>query len=633
MPNPNHSTHDKIERSLADIDWKSYREGPFTPSPLAWEDQVLYFLLLDRFSDDKETGYRGNDGTKVLTQGTPLFKPDDTSNAIGSSADAQRWREAGNGWVGGTLQGLTSKIGYLHRLGVTAIWISPVLKQAAFQQTYHGYGIQNFLDVDPHFGCRQDLKNLVDTAHQHGIYVILDIILNHTGDMFSYDTDRYDTVDDKGHHFIDSRWDSKPYKVKGFNDKAGSPAIPFVSLPNGLTGDDAVWPTEFQDPLNFTQKGRINNWDYDPEFREGDFYDLKDIHTGYGDEDNYQPSPALYALCDVYKFWIAYADIDGFRVDTVKHMDLGAARFFASVIHEFAQSLGKENFYLIGEITGGRKNAFNTLSTTGLDAALGIDDIPDKLENLVKGCRDPNEYFSLFRNSLLVQKESHVWFKDKVVTLYDDHDQVRKGNTKARFCAGDSAWRKLALNVLALNALTLGIPCIYYGSEQYFDGEGGNDRYIREAMFGGEFGAFRSRGRHCFDEDSYLYQELAKILTIRKQNTVLRRGRQYLREISDSGNEGSFGYPHMIDGRILSVIPWSRIFDDEEIVLAINTDAEKPRTAWVTIDNRIHDGRPGFLSCLYSPDAAQIATQVNIEARNGKAVQLTVPAGGFVMYE
>jgi glycosidase len=403
------------------------------------------------------------------------------------------------------LQGLTSKIGYLQRLGVTAIWVSPVFKQVAFQQTYHGYGIQNFLDVDPHFGCRQDLKNLVDTAHQHGIYVILDIILNHTGDMFSYDADRYDTVDDKGHHFIDSRWDNKPYKVKGFNDKAGSPAIPFVSPLNGLTGDDAVWPTEFQDPINFTQKGRINNWDYDPEFREGDFYDLKDIHTGYGDEDHYQPSPALYALCEVYKFWIAYADIDGFRVDTVKHMDLGAARFFASVIHEFAQSLGKENFYLIGEITGGRKNAFNTLSTTGLDAALGIDDIPDKLEYLVKGCRDPNEYFSLFRNSLLVQKESHVWFKDKVVTLYDDHDQVRKGNTKARFCAGDSSWRKLALNVMALNAMTLGIPCIYYGSEQYFDGEGGNDRYIRETMFGGEFGAFRSRGRHCFDEDSYLY--------------------------------------------------------------------------------------------------------------------------------
>ena len=96
----------------------------------------------------------------------------------------------------------------------------------------------------------------------------------------------------------------------------------------------------------------------------------------------------------MYKFWIAYADIDGFRVDTVKHMDPGATRFFTSVIHEFTERIGKENFYLIGEITGGRDLAFTTLETTGLDAALGIDDIPDRLEYLVKGYRSPDGYFS-----------------------------------------------------------------------------------------------------------------------------------------------------------------------------------------------------------------------------------------------
>ena len=72
-------------------------------------------------------------------------------------------------------------------------------------------------------------------------------------------------------------------------------------------------------------------------------------------------------------------------------MDLGAGRYFASVIHEFAQTLGKENFYLIGEITGGRQRAYQTLEETGLDAALGIDDIPDKLEYLLKGYRDPTD--------------------------------------------------------------------------------------------------------------------------------------------------------------------------------------------------------------------------------------------------
>lgn len=236
------------------------------------------------------------------------------------------------------------------------------------------------------------------------------------------------------------------------------------------------------------------------------------------------PSPVLKYLAQAYKYWIADTDVDGFRIDTVKHMDKGATRFFASVIHEFAQSIGKEKFFLVGEITGGWKRAFETLEETDLDAALGIDDIPDKIEYLVKGYRDPSEYFSLFRNSLLVNKESHVWFRDKVVTMFDDHDQVRKGQSKARFCADPDA-AKVVLNVLAMNALTLGIPCIYYGTEQCFDGKGDSDRYLREAMFGGAFGAFRTKGVHFFNEENPVYQELGTILKIRKEKKVLSRGR------------------------------------------------------------------------------------------------------------
>ena len=197
MPNTTNTSPEKIERSLADIDWAAFKTRKFTPSPAAWEDQVLYFLMLDRFSDGDETGYRGNDGSNVSTGGTPLFKPTDAGNAIGSASDAEHWQDAGGKWVGGTLQGLNSKIGYLSRLGVTAIWVSPIFKQIAFQETYHGYGIQNFLDVDSHFGSREDLKTLVDTAHNHGIYVVLDIILNHSGNVFGYDPDRYPQFSDR----------------------------------------------------------------------------------------------------------------------------------------------------------------------------------------------------------------------------------------------------------------------------------------------------------------------------------------------------------------------------------------------------------------------------------------------------
>lgn len=621
------------EKKLADIDLAALVKGrAFFPSPVAWEDQVLYFMMLDRFSNNKEKNYMDNNGKIVTSGSTPLFQPGDQGNAIKTEAAAKAWQDAGATWIGGTLKGLTSKLGYLQRLGITAIWVSPIFKQVSFETSYHGYGIQNFLEVDPHFGTRDNLKTMVKTAHELGIYVVLDIILNHAGNVFGYSPDRYWTVNEKGESYLDARWDGTRYQVKGFHDADGRPGIPFSApVPASAWPDSAIWPAEFQDPACYTQKGRIQNWDYDPEFLDGDFCSLKDIHLGSGHLDHYQPSSALFALAEVYKFWIAFADIDGFRVDTVKHMDPGATRFFTSVIHEFSQSIGKDNFYLIGEITGDRKRAVNTLEETGLDAALGIADIPDKMEYLVKGYRDPSEYFDLFRNSLLVNKDSHVWFKNKVVTVLDDHDQVRKGENKARFCADDIG-KKQVLNALALNVMTLGIPCLYYGSEQGFDGQGNNDRYIREAMFGSTFGAFRTQDRHFFNEENPLYKELSKILSLRKRSIVLRRGRQYLREISGDGV--NFGLPRMMGSEIRSVIPWSRLFDDQEMLLAINTDSETPRTAWVIVDNKLNKQNDTF-TCSYSQDQAQLGQKLVVkELQPGMlAVQLTVPAAGFVIFE
>jgi hypothetical protein len=188
------------------------------------------------------------------------------------------------------------------------------------------------------------------------------------------------------------------------------------------------------------------------------------------------------------------------------------------------------------------------------------------------------------------------------------------------------------LNVLALNALTLGIPCIYYGSEQCFDGRGGSDRYIRESMFGGEFGAFRTRGLHFFNEDNRVYQELAKVLEIRRQNIVLRRGRQYLRPISAPDDGVRFSLPEMVNRQLRSMVPWSRIFNGQEVLLAINTDYDQPKTAWVTLDNELHQTRD-VLKCIYSTDVAQVGQSVTVEARNGKAVLITVPASGLVIFE
>jgi len=614
---------------VKDIDFAALRTGSFHPSPRAWEDEVLYFLLVDRFSDNKERGYKGNDGNPVTSGVTPLYNPAaDNGNAVANPSDAESWRDAGGKWCGGTLEGLTSKMGYLKRMGVTALWLSPVFKQVSFQETYHGYGIQDFLSVDPNFGDGTALKNLVQSAHGNGIYVILDIILNHTGNVFTYDVESGAPP-----------WRGVTYPVQGFNDKTGAASVPFQSYaqnPAAIGRDEAVWPCEFQDSACFTRKGRIKNWDYDPEFREGDFFDLKDINHGYGSPGDYVPSRALLNLCDVYKYWIAFADLDGYRIDTVKHMDIGATRFFASTIKEFAQTIGKENFLLVGEITGGRERAFDTLEATGLDAALGIDDVQTKLEGLMKGRTNPEEYFNLFRNSLLVGKDSHVWFRDKVVTMADDHDKVVEGSHKSRFSA-DNGGDKLALGALALNAATLGIPCIYYGTEQCFDGQGdgdGADRYIREAMFGGSFGAFRSKGRHFFNEDTDLFRELGNILRLRNDMLPLRRGRQYLREISGDGF--NFGPPRVMGERMLSVVPWSRILDASEILLAVNTDPDHARRAWVLVDAGLHPAGTSF-TCVYSTNKQNVGMVLPVVKKGPggtiSAIDLEVPAAGFVVFK
>ncbi|KAK5264771.1 hypothetical protein LTR96_009938 [Exophiala xenobiotica] len=627
-------------KSLADPEVKSVlaRAPPkqtFHPSPVAWDDQILYFLLPDRFSNGAEKGYKDTAGNPVAGGSTPKYSPGDYENAIGTDGDASSWRNAGNVFVGGTLKSLMTKLGYLSRLGVTALWVGPIFKQVSKLDTYHGYGVQNFLDIDPRFGTREELKELVTAAHKKGIYVILDIILNHSGNVFEY-------VADNPHYTGDT------FDVKGFYDKDRHANIPLgkvdeASHPNAFP-DAAIWPVELQDKECFTRKGQINGdgWDRSPEYLDGDFFDLKDVALGDSNPDNFNATPALRALCQCYKYWIAYADFDGYRIDTVKHMGDGPTRFFASVIHEYAQFLGKEKFLLMGEITGPR--AFETVEATGLDAALGIGNVQEKLWRVPKGQATPGEYFDLFRNALYLNKGSHTWFRDKVVTMIDDHDQVWRGGYKGRFCSEGNG-SKLVIAAVALNLCTLGIPCIYYGTEQGFDGQGGGDEYIREAMFGGEFGAFRSKDRHFFDEDNVVWKDVAKLAQIRGQEITLRRGRQYLREISGDGVH--FGLPGIIgEPPMHSVVAWSRLFASEEVLCVINTDPGDELSAWVTVDSDVHpQGSTMDLLCETgmgtgggggSGSGGQQATPtpLRVQLVNGRAVvEVTVASGGVVIYK
>jgi glycosidase len=641
-----------IEKSLQEVDFASLTRRTFTPSPAAWEDQVLYFLLLDRFSDGQERdGYRDNEGRPVQTGATPPYRPEDPGRV-----DYETWLRGGNAWQGGTLRGLKSKLGYLRRLGVTALWVSPIFRQVAFEPSYHGYGVQNFLDVDPHFGTREEFRDFVKAAHDQGIYIILDIIAHHTGNVFSYAADRYMTHDPaSGRWYNDPRWDGKPYAVQGFNDREGRPTLPY-DAPDGarLEGawpDGAVWPREFQRPHLFLHKGHIVNWDHFPEYAEGDMFGLKTLDIWVQWNGQYrQASSALACLILVYCFWIAYADIDGFRIDAAKHMGMESLRVFCDVIREFTQGIGKERFLLVGEVGGGREHAWDVVEKTGLDAALGIDDVPGKLERMVTGYAEPAEYFSVFRNWVLDEPAGpgHRWYRNQVVTLVDDHDQVRKGFAKQRFC-GDGRFRDLAFNVMAVQLTTMGIPCIYYGqlttmgipciyygSEQGFDSGGrpnGSDLVLRESMFGGKFGGLCTQGRHFFNEDGDLYRALAALIDLRQKSLPLRRGRQVFHRISGDGV--NFGLPRLLGERMRSLVSWSRLFTDREVLVAINTDEAQPVTAYSTVAPTFRvEGDQFHQAFWHAPKAAEPPpSSLTVERRNGLlAVRMTLPPAGFVIY-
>ncbi|TYB32165.1 MAG: alpha-amylase [Candidatus Mcinerneyibacterium aminivorans] len=579
----------------------------YFPSPEEWEDQIIYLLMVDRFSNGRE-------------KEVELYIPEKHFNEI-ENENIKIWETAGDRWVGGTLKGIISKLDYLKNLGITCLWLNPVFKQTAYNDNYHGYGIQNFLEIDPHIGTKNDLKELVEKAHEKGIYIILDIVINHSGDVFGYKEENPKYFGDR-------------YEIEGFRNHEGLAVIPPAEKDdlNNSWPDGAVWPEELQNIEAYERKGEIQNWDSFPEYVEGDFSSFKTFNLGKDENDNFQFSETLKNLTQIYKYWIAFADIDGFRVDTIKHIPREATKYFVREIHEFARSIGKNNFYLIGEITGGLEFAIETKNKTGLNAALGINEIASQLENTAKGYISPSSYFNIFSNTDLLGEDAHLWFKDNVVTMFDDHDMVSLGeNEKFRFCA-DEKTSKLVLNALFLNIFSLGIPCVYYGTEQGFDGHGNSDKYVRESMFGGDFGAFRTQNKHFFNQENPIYKSLSRMLKKRKDDATFRHGRQYLRKISEDGKQ--FGFVEKIgDDRIVSVISWSKILSGNEYIFAINTNIEDEISCFVMIDSELNSEGDVYETVFASQkDYLKNKSLVKVNDRMEKFLSIKVPPHGHVIY-
>jgi glycosidase len=439
-------------------------------SPVDWRDEVLYFLLVDRFSD-------GAEATRpLLDRANPAAARPAQGN--GEPWRWDRWAESGaSRWQGGTLAGVASKLDYLKGLGVTTLWLSPVFKQRGHRDDFHGYGVQDFLDVDPRFGTRDDLVALVKAAHAKGLRVILDIIFNHSGPNWLY------PKDSPGGAF-------QPHYTAGrhpFGAWLGADGQEIGAIQGA---DDGVWPTELQDAEHYTRagSGSLGAGDIDDpraEHKRSDFLMLRDFRL----------DASLNDLARCFKYWIALTDCDGFRIDTLKHVSLEEARNFCGSIKEFAANQGKENFFLVGEIAGGDygEDRYLDVLDRNLNAALDIGEMRPTLTGVAKGLIPPRAFFGGFDAGNAVMG-SHRNLGNRHVSILDDHDHVF--GQKLRFSSEAASDHQVAAGV-ALQAFSLGIPCVYYGTEQALAGPepgerpwlpdwGGSDRYLREALFGPE---------------------------------------------------------------------------------------------------------------------------------------------------
>jgi glycosidase len=558
---------------------------PF-PSPIDWRDVWIYFLMVDRFNN-------------------PAAPP-----------RHQPWDQPWGDYQGGTFAGIKQQLDYLQELGVGALWLSPLLKNCQFSPSYHGYGFQNFLAIEPRFSSdlgrahhdpqfvEGELRELVDEAHARNIYVIFDIVLHHVGDVFAYPD--FGSI---------ARWNTNSYPIL-WRDEQGNPnaAWPEASSIPSPPLDAAVWPRELQGNRFFKRQG---NAFVDGEIiPAGDFESLKALVTDYQTPEGMS---VFQTLVRAFNYLIAKYDVDGFRIDTLMYLDPAFARNFANSIREFAQSIGKKNFFTFGEVWGSEeqiahfigRNASAWGEPIGVDAAL---DYPlfYKLSAVVKGQLAPAEILSMYEYRRQVETgvlSTHGDASNFFVTFLDNHDQSR------RFFYRDprqpNAYDdQVSLGVGCLFSLP-GIPCLYYGTEQGLAGAGSSSEWVREALWGKP---------DAFAQQSIFFQAIQRLSLVRDTQPALRYGRPYPRPISGDGVH--FGISTFAPG----ILSFSRILSDQEVVIVANTNTQNSWAGAVLVDAMLNPVGKKFRVLYSNQDQFETPSPV-VEHPSGSVVVTEIDGG------
>lgn len=510
----------------------------------------FYFVMADRFANgDRSNDEGGLAGDRLVTGYDPTHK---------------------GFYHGGDLRGLIDRLDYLQGMGTTAIWMTPSFKNRPVQGEgegvsagYHGYWITDFTQIDPHLGTNAELAELVDKAHARGMKVFFDIITNHTADVIDYAEKQHAYRSKSAYPYIDA--DGREFDDRGF---AGSDDFPeltedsFPYTPTFRSAADATVkaPAWLNDPTMYHNRGDSTFEGENSEY--GDFVGLDDLFT--------ERPEVVDGMVDIYRTWVRDADIDGFRIDTTRHVNTEFWQEFSPELTGYAASIGNDDFFMFGEVFDPDPVATSRYSTEGrLQATL---DFPfqQAARGFASGSQPTDQLRELFaKDDYYTDADSNAY---SLPTFLGNHDMGRIGHFLASDNSDVSDAELVRRDVLAheLMYLSRGMPVVYYGDEQGFTGKGG-DQDSRQTMFASRtssyladdlLGTVATHAQDHYVATHPVYGKLAALAALTKQHPALRDGAQV----------------HRLSSGAAGVYAFSRIDRDDlvEYVVALNnSEAEQ----------------------------------------------------------
>ncbi|MDX1521475.1 MAG: alpha-amylase family glycosyl hydrolase, partial [Anaerolineae bacterium] len=448
-----------------------------------FQDEILYFAIPDRFNNGDSGNNCGDFSGECVIE--------DPNNPNPDNVLAHGYLPSNKGYYhGGDIKGLQQQLPYLKRMGVTAIWMGPIYKNKTVQPDstslfgrssgYHGYWILDFKQVDPHLGTNEEFKELVDRAHNQGIQVFMDIVTNHTADVVQLEgnagyrnkTD-FPYVDASGEPFNDS--DFAYFGQPDYNFPAVN-ANTFPYNPVVPAGEEnAKNPAWLNDPFLYHNRGDSSFVGENSLY--GDFFGLDDLWT--------ERKEVVDGMIDIYKFWIEEFGVDGFRIDTTKHVNLEFWQKFGPDILAAAEAEGIDHFFAFGEVFDQQFGPpFLSLFSTDGELQSTIDfafQLAARDFASQSGATDNlRDFFE--KDDYYIDADSNAY---AMPTFLGNHDMGRIGYFLQRVDQQGAADAELLARSQLAHALmyfSRGQPVIYYGDEQGFTGDGG-DKDAREDMF------------------------------------------------------------------------------------------------------------------------------------------------------